>query len=322
MKNEAIIECAPEIIKAAREGDIDQQCAAAKMMFYGFTADYFSLIEPADKKWLMELVEERGDVCAIYCLLFGMHHKYRYYNETFIDEDTKEEITVLRYESIDGFIFEQMEGEEERLIQKVMDEKGRFSVDELTRLCFEITDNTELLLERIRKGDEEAALFIEDPAILQELCDKGNKCAAEEMACKYAYGNEENGIFIDHKKAAEYMKLAGEDYDPKDYKEAGFPREFDYTLRGNAATLNGIETMVLALCQRFGTPDNEMGMFVPLGSLMQMLVGSPYYEGNIISMKRESLDCLTFHTEANNGYPLLYAFRKAFEYLDVEMKES
>lgn len=320
------MEIAAEIIKRARKGEDWSPLYATEMMLYGDTTRYFSLIEPSDKEWLMELAEKASDddVRAIYCLLFGMHHKYRYWDETFVDEDTKEEFTILRYEPIDGSTFEKEEGEEECLIQKVLDPImiSHLSVEELTKLCYEIKDNTKLLLERIRKGDEEAAFDIDNPNILQELCDKGNKTAAEKMAYKYAYGDEENGIYIDHKKAAEYMKQAGESYDPEDYKEAVDPHEFDYTLRGNASTLNGIETMILALCQRFGTPDNELGMYVPLGPLMQMLVGSPNYEGNVLGMKQESLDCLTLHTEANSGYPLLYALRQAFTYLEVEMQET
>lgn len=319
------MECAAEIIKRARKDDAWYPFYAADMMLYGDTSSYFSLIEPSDKDWLMEVAEaDNDDARAIYCLLFGMHHKFRYWDETFVDDDTKEEITIRRCEAIDGSVFEMEEGEEERLIQKVLDPImiSHLSVQELTKLCDEIDDRQKLLMERIRKGDEEAAYWIEDPAILQELCDKGNKCAAEQMAYKYAYGDEEHGIYIDHKKAAEYMKMAGEDYDPKDYQEAPAPHEFGYTLRGNASTLNGIETMILSLCQRFGTPDNELGMFVPLGALMKMLVGARYYKGNVISMNLESLDCLTFHIEANSGYPLLYALREAFPNLTVEMKET
>lgn len=319
------MECAAEIIKRARRGEDWYSLYAANMMFHGDTSHYFSLIEPSDKQWLMELAETRDDdACAIYCLLFGMHYKYRYYDETFVDDDTKEEITIPRCELIDGSTFEKEEGEEERLIQKVLDPIiiSHLSVQELTSFCSVIGHKTELVLERIRKGDEEATCWIEDPVILQELCDKGNKCAAEQMAYKYAYGDEENGIYIDHKRATEYMKLAGRDYDPKEYKDEGWPHEFDYSLKGKADALDGIRKMIDDLCQRFGTPDNEMGLFVPLGVVMKTLVGSPYYEGNVLSMKLESLDCLTLHVEANSGYPLLYALREAFPDIKVEMKET
>ena len=181
------MECAAEIIKRARKDDAWYPFYAADMMLYGDTARYFSLIEPSDKKWLMEVAEaDNDDARAIYCLLFGMHHKFRYWDETFVDDDTKEEITIRRCEAIDGSVFEKEEGEEERLIQKVLDPLviSHLSVQELTRLCYEIKGNTELLLERIKKGDEEAAFDIDDPTILQELCDKGNKTAAEKMAYK------------------------------------------------------------------------------------------------------------------------------------------
>lgn len=316
------MEFAAEVIRRAREGEDYYPQIATEMMMNGDPSKYFSLIEPADKEWLMKLAEEDDNIGAIYCLLHGMHRKYEYWNETFIDEETNEEVSLLRPNVVDGSTFEKNEGEEERLVQKVMERKHRLGVNELNRLCYEIDDNKELLLERIEKGDEEAALYIEDPVILQELCDKGNKTAAEQMAYKYAYGDEANGIFIDHKRAKQYMELAGRDYNPKDYEEEDMPREFDYILKGNAETLSGIRTMIDDLCHRFGTPDNECGMFVPLGPVMQALVGTPYYRGNIMSMNQDAPECLSLHAEANCGGPLLYALRQAFTNLDIEVKET
>ena len=316
------MEFAAEVLKRARGEEDYYPQIATKMMMNGDTAKYFSLIEPTDKKWLMKLAEEDDNIGAIYCLLHGMHRKYEYWDETFIDEETNEEVSLLRSDIVEGSTFEKNEGEEERLIQKVMEQKHRLSVDELTILCFEIDDNKELLLEQINKGDEEAAIFIDDPVILQELCDKGNEAAAENLGCKYAYGDEANGIFVDHKRASRYMELAGKDYNPKDYEEEDMPREFDYILKGNAETLSGICTMIDDLCHRFGTPDNEFGMYVPLGPVMKVLVGTPYYRGNIMSMNQDAPDCLTLHAEANSGEPLLYALRRCYENLSVEMKET
>ena len=48
----------------------------------------------------------------------------------------------------------------------VKEQKYRLSVDELTKLSYETDDNKELLMERIKKGDEDAAIFIDDPIIL------------------------------------------------------------------------------------------------------------------------------------------------------------
>ena len=316
------MENAAEVIKRARNGEDYCPQIATEMLLNGDTARYFSLIEPTDKEWLMKQVEEREDVCAIYCLLHGMHHKYKYWTETFVDEDTNEEVELLRYEEVEDSTFEKSEGEEERLIQMVMEQKDHIIVEELTKLCSEIDDNQELLLERIKKGDEEAAIFIDDPVILQELCDKGNKTAAEHMGYKYAYGDEANGIFVDYVKAAEYMKLASEEFDANDYREDADPHDFEYTLKGDAGTLGDIHTMVDNLCQRLGTPGNELGMFVPLSSVMQKLVGSPHYEGNILSMEQPTPDHLILKTEANKGEPLLYALRQRYENLNIEMKKA
>lgn len=326
------MEDAAEVIKRAREDE--DAFIATEMLLHGDTARYFSLIEPADKEWLMKQVEEREDVCAIYCLLHGMHHKYKYWTETFVDEDTNMEVELLRYEDVEGATFEKSEGEEERLIQMVMEKKDRLTIEELTKLCSEIDDNQELLLARIEKGDEEAAIYIDDPAILQELCDKGNKWAAWELYFKNRYGDEENGIFIHHKEARLYYDLAlklgyelaedGSDaWDDTDDPGEEDPSTYQYELTGNAETLNGVETLINDLCQKFGTPDNELGFYVPQRQLMKVLVGSDteYYRGNVITMERESPDHLIITTEADNGEPLLYALRYTFENLNVEMKE-
>ena len=323
------MENAAEVIKRARNGEDYCPQIATEMLLNGDTARYFSLIEPTDKEWLMKQVEEREDVCAIYCLLHGMHHKYKYWIEKFVDEDTNMEVELLRYEDVEGSTFEKSEGEEERLIQMVMEKKDRLTIEELTKLCSEIDDNQELLLERIEKGDEEAATLINDPATLQELCDKGNKYAAFELYHKCMWGDEENGIFINKREAKHYYDLAGDV--PQQYEEEWgdvddpgeeYPEEFCYTLKGNAQTLDAVETLINDLCHRFGTPGNEVGLFVPQQMLMKVLVGSGsvYYRGNVMSMERQASDRLVVTTEADKGEPLLYALRHSFENLNVEMK--
>ena len=319
------MEDAAEVIKRAREDE--DAFIATEMLLHGDTARYFSLIEPADKEWLMKQVEEREDVCAIYSLLHGMHHKYKYWTETFVDEDTNMEVELLRYEDVEGSTFEKNEGEEERLIQMVMEKKDSLTIEQLTKLCSEIEDNQELLLERIKKGDEAAAIFINDPATLQELCDKGNKYAAYELYHKCMWGDEENGIFINKREAKHYFDLAGdvpqqyeEEWDDVDDPGEECPEEFCYTLTGNADTLGAVETLINDLCQQYGTPGNELGLYVPQQILMKLLVGSDsiYYRGNVISMERQASDRLVIITEADKGEPLLYALRECFENLEIE----
>ena len=296
-----------EIIKRARKGDDYCPLYATRMMLYGNTAHYFSLIEPSDKDWLMKQVEEHNDIGAIYCLLFGMNNKFRYWNETFVDEDSHEEVTLLRYESVDGSIFEKQEGEEARLVQIIIDEPYQYSADEIMKVYRLVPDNIELL----------------------QICiDKHSKEAAYEMYEKFRYGDEEHGIFINRKKAKEYYDLAGDavfdEWDDSDDPGEEDPSNYEYTLTGDAGTLNAIRKMIDDLCRDYGTPGNELGLYVPQRLLMKLLVGSDteYYRGNVLTMEQSAPDKLIITTEADSGYPLLYALRECFGNLEITMKES
>ena len=59
--------------------------------------------------------------------------------------------------------------------------------------------------------------------LLLACIEKGDKDAAEEMGYKYARGDEENGIFINHKKAKEYYDLAGVAFSPRTLRMRTLP---------------------------------------------------------------------------------------------------
>ncbi len=258
------------------------------------------------------------------------HHRFK---EIFIDEDTGEEVTADR----DEIIAVDTTEEERELMESIVADVAHLSDEDLdafkaNTIWFWPRHFDEFYLELIRRGDEEAAIYINDPAILQELCDKGNKWAAWELYFKNRYGDEENGIFIHHKEARLYYDLAlklgyelaedGSDaWDDTDDPGEEDPSTYQYELTGDAETLNAVETLINDLCQRFGTPDNELGLYIPQRQLMQVLVGSDteYYRGNVISMCRESSDRLIITTESDKGEPLLYALCYSFENLNVEM---
>lgn len=136
------------------------------------------------------------------------HHRYK---DTFIDEDTGKEEEVER----DEIIAVDTTEEERELMESI--------IADVTNLCDEdlkaFKANTiwfwprhfdEFYFELIRRGDEVAATFIENPATLQELCDKGNKYAAYELYYKYRWGDEENGISINKQEAKKYYDLSGD----------------------------------------------------------------------------------------------------------------
>ena len=269
----------------------------------------------------------------------SLERNFHRFKETFIDEDTGKEEEVEREEVIAVDTTE----EERELMESIIADVANLSDEDLiafkaNTVWFWPRPFDEYYMELIRRGDEEQAIFIEDPAILQELCDKGNKYAAWELYFKNRYGDEEHGIFIHHKEARLYYDLAlklgyelyedGSDaWDDRDDPGEEFPEEFCYTLTGNAQTLDGVETLIRDLCKRFGIPENDedgLGLFVPQRMLMKVLVGSDteYYRGNIQYLERETPDRLVITTEADSGEPLLYALRQCFENLKIEMKSE
>ena len=161
---------------------------------------------------------------------------------------------------------------------------------------------------------------IQNPAILQELCNNGSKNAALKLGQMYDKGDEKNGIFRHPLKAREYFKLAGEKY--KYEPEEEDPHEADYFLKGSAQELAAVKTLVDELTQKYGDACNEFGLYIPMNILMKTLVGSRYYDGNLLSMNTDDPECIVLHAEANRMEPLLYALRQAFPNLEIEMKET
>lgn len=102
-----------------------------------------------------------------------------------------------------------------------------------------------------------------------------------------------------------------------------YPCEYNYTLKGSVSDISCVRKMIDDLCRDYGTPGNELGLFVPQRLLMKLLVGSDteYYRGNVLFMEQPAPDKLVITTEADNCYPLLYALRECFENLEITMKE-
>ena len=297
---------------------------------------YLDVFQPSDKAALMELAEG-GDLCATCALLKGMKRKERSFPYELEDEETGEKVVITRVEVLDGTTFEVSEEVKDRLYGKLLEVMKDCGTMALYTAAYHLSegaavDVTPILLELVGRGEESVAERIEDPAILQELCDKGNKWAAYALYEKYRWGDEEHGIFIDKERAKEYYDLAGdipykEEWDPTDEAGEEYPTTREYVLTGDSTTLDGIETLIRDLAQRFGIPENEedgLGLFVPQQQLIKLLVGSDsvYYRGNVQHLEREAPDRLVITTEADSGEPLLYALRQCFGNLNIVMKDA
>lgn len=317
---EELIEVGTEgLKKAAEKFDINGE---SKFLSYAVWWIRQAILQAINEKTGRPVMDTRIE--SLVKTLERNHHRW---NETFKDEDTGEEVTVERDELISTDTTE----EERNLMESVAASAAKISTEAL-RTFIDKTSSfwprpfDEVYMELVRRGDESWACVIDNPEMLQKLCDKGIKEAAEQLYQKYRYGDEKNGIFIDKKTAKTYYDLAGdaiyEQYTTEDFLSEEEPEEFHYTLTGDTVSLDGIETLIKELCQQFSTSDNELGLFVPQQMLMKVLVGSDseYYRGNVITIERKAPNCLVIITEADNGEPLLYALRQCFENLDIDMK--
>lgn len=301
------------------EGNKVWHCQRDLVSFFFLTHDtekYLSLLEQQDKDWLMTIARSEGNLRkkAQAVLLVGMNNLFETYDEEFIDEDTGEKVTVKRFDRIDGTTFDSTPEEQQELFDLIDNEEGweSYSDEEkfqAYRLLRNFTDfNTINLL----------LIFIEDYHM---------KEAYGELSFLYLYGDEEHGIFIDRKKAKEYYDLAGDavcdEWDDSDDPGEEDPSTYEYTLTGNADTLNGIRKMIDDLCCDYGTPGNELGLYVPQRLLMKLLIGSDteYYRGNVLTMEQPAPGQLVLTTEADSGYPLFYALHECFSNLEITMKD-
>ena len=295
-----------ELLSKTRQGDWNSQFDLIEALFWGENFEQrFSHLLPEDEQWLRPRAK-KNDVRAITLLLVGMENRYRTWDDEFTDEDTGEPFTVIHAEKIEG----------ETLFPRNDVEALRM----LTDLCedWQMTDRRDLFkaVNTLRCCTEQDYTII-----LHRLADEAkDKDAMSELAETYRYGDERNGIYINRGLAKEYYEKIGEQYNPEEDFTEDSPVETDYTLKGNAETLKGIRDTINDFCQRFGTPDNEFGMFVPLQPLMKLLVGSDdeAYRGNVLRMEQKNDNTLVLHTESNNSGPLYYALHQCFPDLQIE----
>ena len=295
-----------ELLSKTRQGDWNSQFDLIEALFWGENFEQrFSHLLPEDEQWLRPRAK-KNDVRAITLLLVGMENRYRTWDDEFTDEDTGEPFTVIHAEKIEG----------ETLFPRNDVEALRM----LTDLCedWQMTDRRDLFkaVNTLRCCTEQDYTII-----LHRLADEAkDKDAKSELAETYRYGDERNGIYINRGLAKEYYEKIGEQYNPEEDFTEDSPVETDYTLKGNAETLKGIRDTINDFCQRFGTPDNEFGMFVPLQPLMKLLVGSDdeAYRGNVLRMEQKNDNTLVLHTESNNSGPLYYALHQCFPDLQIE----
>lgn len=289
-----------------------------------------------DEHWISALAENLY-VPALKVYLEGTACTFKRWMEDFIDEETNEVVSVEREEIVEAEpLYNVAEKKKQELVQKYFDyiyahrndsillKKG---IENLSSsydgfaLCGIYSDRAPQYVEMLEKLAEK------DDAL------KWNK----ELASLYYGGLPQLGIFRNNEKSKAYYQQAITSGDcsrnwEEENKYLNEPYEFDEEIRrynliikGTEGQFTCIKTLVNELCQEFGIPENEypLGMYVPLDTMIQTLVGSDEYQGNLLSMDINNVE-LTLDIESEDEAPeaLRYALTEAFGPMEIAIEEK
>lgn len=164
---------------------------------------------------------------------------------------------------------------------------------------------------------------LESPEELLRLWkEEGNLVAGLFLGYAHHFGDEEHGIFRNPEKAKEIYLEIGEPPEKEPFLGDFCPETVDYIFTGMAQDVEAVKVRIEKLAAKVGMPDNEFGLYIPVGALMKVLVGSRYYEGNVLFSELESPEKLVITAELNDPEKLLYAFRLAYPSLNIEMEKT
>lgn len=265
------------------------------------------------RDYLLDLVERVKNI--------EIRH-YRIMIEDFLDEDTGE---IIKNERKELLSTEQTCSDEEK------DALAKEFIRALT-LGHKLLSHEELVsayYEIIWPDANGAA----NRQLLTELSESGFSTATWELWSGYYDGDETKGLYKNKALARKYMEL----YIQSGYDDNGYvagqlskideeqdddPDPYETEIQISAPS-RLVERMIKEFCERFGTPGNEVGMFVPLEKLMNALVGSNEYEGNVLGLERNDKGLLiTMESEQDTVYAFTCALQDAFGKMDIEIVSS
>ena len=160
------------------------------------------------------------------------------------------------------------------------------------------------------------AMVFEPEKLWKLWKDKGNLRAALYLARKYQYGNEGNGIFRNPDKAREIYEEIGESYEEYEEKEKEPPNEAHLNIKGKSEEMERLKNLLTNMNETYGDPGDEEINF-KVKYLMDALVKSPYYDGEIIGVGEVNKEKIKIMVRMEKPYALLFALRKVFPELKI-----
>ena len=149
--------------------------------------------------------------------------------------------------------------------------------------------------------------------------EEGNLLAGQFLANKYHWGDEKNGIFINPYKAREIYEEIGESYEDWDEQTTKNYelKKTKFYIWGEEDELEPIKILWMQLGKYQIVEDEEIMTGYPVDMIMNILVGSPWYEGFIDCLEVVLPTKLSFKAKLEKPDALLYAFKEAFPNLRI-----
>ena len=173
-------------------------------------------------------------------------------------------------------------------------------------------------------NDQIAWDAFDDPAELYRLWkEEENLLAGLFLANKYHWGDEANGIFIDRDKAMEIYEEIGESYeDWNELTERDLPlQKTKFYIWGEEKELEVIMKLWTELKDFWIVGDEEIMSGLPVGMMINLLVGSPWYEGIVGHIDVILPTKLSFNAYLENPEALDYALKEAFPNLRIKSEK-
>ena len=278
---------------------------------------FMQYFKPEDKEWL-EQADNKYRTVYNAILLWGMYNSFNATPETYVDEETKEEVVITRLELRDTPLFEMGAGKEAELFAKLYNTEYDREWNNMHKNTIELLEFTNVDYTIILHKMLDSREF----SITRGDIDDEIKWMCEKLGDIYRYGCERLGRFIDKEKAKKYYDIAlitddnplNDEKQYPEYEDA--PTSFKYTIKGDATG------ELKALIEEHATMslDNEFGIYAPVNKIMHELVGTdpkqPEYRGNVLYVSEEN-GSLIIKGEANEPEMLGYAILKKHPNLKV-----
>ena len=165
-------------------------------------------------------------------------------------------------------------------------------------------------------GDLAWAAIFEPEKLWKLWKEERNLNAALYLAKKYHYGDEGNGIFRNPDKAREIYEEIGELYEG--YQEEGKEplKEARLNIRGKSEEIERLKSLLISMKEKYGYPEDK-GISFKVNYLMEELVRSPYYDGEITGIEEINKEKIKIMIRMEKPEALLYAMREVFTDLKI-----